>query len=141
MATPKPILLTGILLLVAMRLSAQQAQTPQAQEAKEAKSVPVIDGGIGSCSADLTVTDNAGEPVYNAKIRVHIAYGFGGWHKMDLEVGTNVDGKARFAGLPERTKSGLFFRAAEGGREGSAFDDPAKTCSAQFTVALEKKNP
>ncbi len=106
----------------------------------ESKTVPVIDGGAGSCSADFTINDSAGAPVYAAKIAVHIAYGFGGFHKLDLQVGTNVDGKARFEGLPERTKHGLFFRASEGDREGSAFDDPANTCKAQFTIALQKKS-
>jgi hypothetical protein len=59
-------------------------------------------------------------------------------HKLDLEVGTNASGKARFTGLPVKTKQGLFFQASEGGREGSAFDDPAKTCKAEFTIALKK---
>src|SRR5271170_2930600 len=84
------------------------------------KTVPVIDGGIGPCSADFTVTDSGTTPVYDAKIRVHIAYGFMNLHKLDLEVGTNASGKARFTGLPDRTKRGLFFRASEGTREASA---------------------
>jgi hypothetical protein len=110
----------------------------QAQTA-DPNSIPVIDGGIGSCSADFTITDNAGAPIYDAKIKVHIAYGFMYLHKLDLEIGTNAAGKARFTGLPERTKDGLFFRAYSGDREGSVFDDPAKTCKAAFTVPLEKK--
>ncbi len=103
------------------------------------KDVPVIDGGIGDCSADFTVNDPAGAPVYAAKIKVHIAYGFMYARKLDLEVGTNVDGKARFTGLPERVKHGLFFEASEGDRTASAFDDPATTCKTQFTVVLRKK--
>ncbi len=59
--------------------------------------------------------------------------------KLDLQVGTNVAGKARFTGLPDRTKEGLFFRASQGGREGSAFDDTAKTCNAQFTIQLQRR--
>src|ERR1700693_1508164 len=74
------------------------------------KTIPVIDGGIGPCSADFTVTDAAGAPVYDAKVRVHIAYGLMSLHKLDLEVGTNAAGKARFTGLPDKTKQGLFFR-------------------------------
>jgi hypothetical protein len=61
-------------------------------------------------------------------------------HKLDLEVGTNAAGKARFTGLPEKSKQGLFFQASEGTREGSAFDDPAKTCQANYTIALQKKS-
>ena len=74
-----------------------------------------------------------------AKISVHIAYGFMNVRKLDLEVSTNADGKARFTGLPDRLKHGLYFRASEGDRSGEAFDDPANTCKAQFTIALRKK--
>ena len=102
------------------------------------KSVPVIDGGIGPCSAEFTVTDSGGAPVYDAKVRVHIASGFLSARKLDMEVGTNAEGKARFTGLPERLKKGLFFEASEGDRTGNAFDDPSKTCKAQFPVTLRK---
>ena len=112
----------------------------QATPPADPKSIPIIDGGIGPCSADFTVNDAAGAPVYNAKIRLHIAYRFMNFHKLDLEVGTNAAGKARFTGLPDKIKQGLFFRASEGSREGSAFDDPAKTCNAEFTIVLEKKS-
>jgi len=101
--------------------------------------VAEVDAGLGSCTADFVITDNAGKPVYAANIRVHIAYGFMGFHKLDLEVGTNADGKARFIGLPDNSKQGLFFRASDADREGSAFDDPAKTCKTQFTIVLRKK--
>jgi hypothetical protein len=112
-----------------------------AQNAPDPKTVPVIDGAAGPCSADFTITDTAGAPVYAATIQVHIAYGFMYLRKLDLQVGTNAAGQARFTGLPDRTKQGLFFRASEGSREGSAFDDSAKTCQAQFTVVLRQKNP
>jgi hypothetical protein len=105
------------------------------------KSVPVIDGGIGPCSADFTITDPAGAPIYAAKIKVHIAYGFMSTRKLDLDIGTNADGKARFIGLPNRLKRGLYFYAAEGDRSAETFDDPANTCKAQFTVPLQKKTP
>jgi hypothetical protein len=59
-------------------------------------------------------------------------------HKLDLEVSTNVDGKARFTGLPDRGKRGLFFEANEGDRTGNAFDDSSKTCQAQFLITLRK---
>jgi hypothetical protein len=41
--------------------------------------------------------------------------------------------------LPDKPRQGLFFRASGGGREASAFDDPAKTCKADLVIALEKK--
>ena len=112
------------------------SQTPAPPDAH---SVPAVDGNIGQCSADFTVTDEAGHPVYAAKIKVHIAYGFMYARKLDLEVGTNVDGKARFTGMPDRTKRGLFFEASEGDRTGNSFVDPAVTCKSQFTVVLRKK--
>lgn len=125
------------LLAVALSISAfsQTTTTPSA----DPKSIPVIDGGIGACSADFTVTDPAGSPVYAAKIKVHIAYGFMYVRKLDLEVGTNADGKARFTGLPDRVKHGLFFEASEGDRTAEAFDDPATTCKTQFTLVLRRK--
>jgi hypothetical protein len=113
----------------------------QANPTPNPKSIPFIDGSIGPCTADFTITDNAGQPIYDANIKVHIAYGTFGAHKLDLEVGTNFDGKARFTGLPSKSKRGLFFQVSKGGRQGSSFDDPEKTCNAQFTVALEPSNP
>jgi hypothetical protein len=125
-----------VLLLTALSFSA--AQTQNAAPA-DSKSVPVIDGGIGPCSADFKVIDNSGAPIYAANISVHIAYGFMYVRKLDLQIGTSASGQARFIGLPDRTKQGLFFRASEGAREGSAFVDPAKTCKADLTITLEKK--
>jgi hypothetical protein len=126
--------LSSLALAVSLALS-QTAATP------DPHAVPALDGGIGSCSADLTITDSAGAPVYAAKVKVHIAYGFLNTHKLDLELSTNVDGKARFTGLPDRIKHGFYFRASEGDRTGEAFDDPTNTCKAQFTITLQKKTP
>ena len=135
MNTLRGISLSTTLALSLFSVPTLQAQTPPV----DPKSVPVIDGGIGPCSAEFTVTDAAQAPVYAGKISVHIAYGFMYLHKLDLEVGTNAGGKARFTGLPDRTKQGLFFRASEGAREGSAFIDPSKTCKAALTIVLERK--
>lgn len=120
-------------------LSALLLSLPLAAQAPDPHAVPVVDGGIGQCSVDFTITDEANAPVYAAKIKVHIAYGFMYARKLDLEVGTNTDGKARFTGLPDRVKDGLFFQASESDRTGSAFVDPATTCKSQFTVVLRKK--
>ena len=104
----------------------------------DAHAVPVVDGGIGPCSVAFIIKDGSGAPVYNAKIRVHIAYRFLSAHKLDLEVGTNIDGKARFDGLPNRVKRTLLFEASRGGREGEATYDPADGCKAERAVTLEK---
>ena len=109
---------------------------PLAAQQPDPHSIPVVDGALGPCSADFTVNDTNGKPVYAAQIQVRVAYGR--FHKLDLEVGTNIDGKARFAGLPTSVRSGLFFEASEGDRTGNAFDDPSKTCRSQFTVTLRK---
>jgi hypothetical protein len=131
----KPLLLTLFLLAVSAPAFSQATTTPAA----DSKSVPVIDGALGPCSADFTVTDSTGAPVYDAKIRVHIAYRFMSLHKLDLEIGTNADGKARFTGLPDRIKRPLLFQASQSDRTAEVFDDPANTCKAQFKLVLEKK--
>lgn len=121
-------------LATALLLVAQSS--PAVQAADDSKTIATVDAGLGSCTADFTINDDTGKPVYAANIRVHITYGFGGFHKFDLQVGTNAAGQARFTGLPEHPKQGLFFRATEGDREGTSFDNPANTCKAQFTVIL-----
>jgi hypothetical protein len=120
-----------MLILLALLISAF-AQTP------DPHSIPSVDAGVSTCSADFIITDTNNKPVYAAKIKAHIAYGFASMRKLDLEVGTNVDGKARFTGLPNRVKNGLFFDASEGDRTGNAFQDVSNTCQAQFTIVLRK---
>ncbi len=100
--------------------------------------VPSIDAEAGSCTAEMTVTDANGKPVYAATIRVHIAHGFMGVRKMDLEIGTNVDGKARFVGLPDKLNKTLYFQGTKGDLKGAAFDNPAKHCHSQHSIVLEK---
>jgi len=114
------------------------AQAAAPQNAADPHSIPSIDGALGPCTADFTITDEAGSTVYLAKITVHIAYGFMSLHKLDLEVSTNIDGKARFTGLPNHLKRGLYFQASEGARTGVAFNDPSVTCKAQLPVTLRK---
>ncbi len=132
---PARTLATALVLLV-LSLPTQPAHAA----AVDPKTVAEVDAGLGSCTADFIITDEDGKPVYAANIRVHITYGFMNLHKFDLQVGTNADGKARFIGLPETSKQGFFFRASEGDREGSAFDNPSKTCKTQFTIVLRKKS-
>src|SRR5579863_1503422 len=129
----KPMLQNVLPLLLLCLAPISRSQTP------DPHAIPSIDGGIGPCSADFTITDADNKPIYAAKIKVHIAYGFMYARKLDLEVGTNADGKARFTGLPDRVKRGLFFEASESDRTAEAFDDPSTTCKNQFTVVLRKK--
>jgi hypothetical protein len=124
----------GMVLFLGLSAAVLRAQNDK----PDPNAVPVVDGGIGDCTADFTIVDDGGSPVYDANISVHIAYGTWSLHKLDLQVGSNAAGKARFTGLPNHTKHGLFFNASQGDRSGSVFDDTAKTCKAQFTIQLQK---
>jgi hypothetical protein len=111
------------------------------QQTLDPHQVPVMDGEAGPCSVAFTVTDGKSAPVYDARIRVHIAYGFAGVRRLDLEAATNVDGKTQFKGLPEKVKGGtLSFRATQGKREGSATYDPTKNCSGQQSAIVLTEN-
>jgi hypothetical protein len=123
-------------LAVALPAVAQSGsgQTPQ--------QVPVIDGEAGPCSLELTVTGPDGKPVYAAKVKVHIAYGFGGFHKLDLEAGSNSDGKLKFTGLPARVhRPPLEFEASKDDLEGAATYDPSSECQSKHDVTMSKRKP
>jgi hypothetical protein len=108
------------------------AQSPNEQ-------VPVIQGGAGPCSMELTVQSADGKPVYAATVKVHIKYGFGGMRRLDLEAGTNPDGKVKFTGLPDRVqRPPLEFRASKDEFRGVATFDPTAECQAKREIALEK---
>jgi hypothetical protein len=129
-------LLSCIILLAGLAgpLSATQSQSEQQAAAQK---VPVMDGEAGPCSLQVTVTDPDGKPVYAATIKVHMAYGFGGIRRLDLEAGTNADGKAKFVGLPSRVRRPpLEFKASKDQMEGVATYDPAKECQAQHDIRL-----
>lgn len=111
-----------------------QAQAPAPNE-----KVPLIEGGAGSCSVELTVRGAEGKPVYAATVKVHVMFGFGGMRRLDLEAGTNSDGKVKFAGLPARVKRPpLEFRASKDELEGVASFDPATECQANREIVLER---
>jgi len=101
--------------------------------------VPVIDAGMGSCTADITVMDSGHHAIYKANISTRIRSGFAGVKKLDLEVGTNVDGKARFTGLPERPRDVLQFTADYEGRSNTVLLDSQKDCHATLSVFLPDK--
>ena len=98
-----------------------------------------MDGEAGPCSLDLTVTDAGGKPVFAALISVHITYGFGGFHKLDLSNYSNNDGKAKFIGLPDKVhKPPLEFRAKKDDTTGLAIYDPASECHGKRDIVLRK---
>jgi hypothetical protein len=106
------------------------------QPAAPAPELPVLDARLGACAADFTVTDADGKPVYNATIRVRIRYGFMSVKRMDLEVGTNSDGKARVAGLPAKAKP-LAYEIVKDDKKAAAEQDVASTCKANHVIALK----
>jgi hypothetical protein len=111
----------------------------EAQAPAPSETVPVIQGGVGRCSLDLTVLGADGKPVYAATVRVHVKYGFGGMRRLDLEAGTNSDGKVKFAGLPARVqRPPLEFHASKEMFEGVASFDPSTECHASRDLKLEK---
>jgi hypothetical protein len=100
-----------------------------------------MDGGAGPCSLELTVADANGKPVYAATMKVHVAYGLGGVRRLDLEAGTNSDGKAKFTGLPARVRRPpLEFRVSKDQLVGVVTYDPSEECEAKrrITVATPK---
>ncbi len=101
--------------------------------------IPVMDGGAGPCSVELSVIGADSKPVYAATIKVHIAYGLGGIRRLDLEAGTNSEGKVKFTGLPARVhRPPLEFRASKDEFEGVAAYDPSTECQAKHNITLEK---
>lgn len=123
--------LAACFILLCTLATAQTGAAP-----KQEQSVPSIDGGLGPCSVEFAVKNADQTPASDAKIHVHIAYGFLGVRRLDLEVTTNMDGKARFDGLPSNLKKGLLFDATKGNKEGTAFFDPGKACKGQHTLVL-----
>ena len=96
----------------------------------------VISARLGSCSADFTVTDEDGKPVYAAIVHVRIRYGFWGLKRMDLEVGTNSDGKARVDTLPDRARP-LTYDITKGDKKATVSQNLTFDCDAIYEVSLE----
>ena len=106
------------------------------QPATSAPELPIIDARLGSCAADFTITDADGKPIYNATIRVRIRYGFMNVKRMDLEVGTNSDGKARVAGLPAKAKP-LAYEITRDDKKAAVEQNLATTCNATYDLPLK----
>jgi hypothetical protein len=134
---------------VAVSVSGAQAQTGQSSEPQSkapaqsgSQKIPVMDGGAGPCSLELTVLGTDGKPVYDATVKVHIAYGFGGFHRLDLQAGTNSDGKVKFTGIPLKVHNPpLEFDATKDQLEGSVNYDPSAECQAKHDLNLGKPKP
>jgi hypothetical protein len=116
---------------------AQNAPAPGQAPAPEGAAAPVLKVDAGPCRAEFVVRDASGKGVYDAKITMHVEYGFLGMRKLDLNVGTNYEGKASIEGLPEKVRRPAEFKIAQGGREKTVAYDAAGHCYAQHQVVLE----
>jgi hypothetical protein len=102
-----------------------------------AADVPSISADLGPCSARFTVTDGT-KPIYNAKVRTRIKYGAFGIRKLDLEVGTDSNGKAAVVKLPNLTKQPITFEIEKDTVSRTVLFDPAEKCDAAYKVELRK---
>jgi hypothetical protein len=132
-----PIFIAALTCVVAGN-SATPRQTANSHpsSADSSQMTPVMDGGAGPCSLELSVTSD-GKPAVATNVKVHIAYGFAGTRKLDLDAYTGNDGKLKFTGLPERVKRPpLKFRASKDKLAGTAVYDPETECHAKLDVVL-----
>jgi hypothetical protein len=113
--------------------------TQKSAQSNPAEKVPEISGNLGGCSVEIRVIDSAGKPVYGAQVSVHIRYGFGGFHRLDLQIGTNSDGLARFVGLTERARMPLSFYADYHGRETVVPVDLRSNCHQKQDASIPDK--
>jgi hypothetical protein len=127
------LLTLGVVLAVAAQ-SQQPAPSPKPDD------IPVTDGTSGPCSIEFSVTDSDGKPVYAARIDVHLAYGAFGAHKLDMGVYTNMQGKARFTGIPAKVKKPpVEFNAKKDDLVGVATMDPGTECQAKHDIVMARK--
>ena len=113
--------------LLAAGASAQESKKPD---------LSVISAKLGPCSADFTVTDAQNMPVYAAMVHVRVRYGAFGVKRMDLEVGTNSEGKARVDTLPAKARP-LAYDISKGDQHASVTQDVAVACNAKYAVTLK----
>jgi hypothetical protein len=125
----------SLVLVLMFGVAGSAQQQPTADTKTEAK-VPVISGDLGDCTAVIRVTNVKMKPMYNAKISVDIKYGFAGWHHTTLEIYTNVDGKARFEGLPRKSRGPLSFTVDYKGRATAVIVEPRDNCHGSYTAIL-----
>src|SRR5512139_1702106 len=121
-----------IALLLALAL---QNSPPSPAPLPQKPELPVLKAGLGPCAADFTVKDTSGAPVYLALIRTRVRYGFMSVKRMDVEVGTNSEGKARIEGLPDKAKP-VAYEIEKDMKKGTAEQDVAARCQATFDIVL-----
>ena len=131
-----------VLLALVVSAQTQSSQNSPGEKPPASSQVPIIDGAVGPCSLELTILGIDAKPVYNATVKVHVKYGFGGFHHLDLQAGTNADGKVKFTGMPIKVHHPpLEFDATKDQLEGSLNYDPSAECHAQHELKLEQSKP
>ena len=100
---------------------------------------PQISADLGPCSAEFKVTTMAGKPIYNATITTQIRYGIFAAHKLDLQIGTDAGGQAKFVKLPAQAKRPITFKISSGQDTAEIGYDPATNCEASYVVPMGKK--
>jgi hypothetical protein len=116
-------------LLITAFLVQQAANQPKPE-------IPALKAGLGTCAADFVVSDASGKPVYQATIHARIRYGALSVKRMDVEVNTNEDGKARIEGLPSKAKP-IVYDVEKNDAKGTAQQDVATGCLAALQVTLK----
>ena len=115
---------------------APAASAPAAAPAQAVPELPVLDARLGGCSADFLVKNANGAPIYLALIHVRVRYGALGIKRMDLEVGTNSDGKARVKGLPDKARL-MTWDITKDDKKTVVDQDVEKSCEAKHEVTLK----
>jgi hypothetical protein len=113
--------------------AAPPAASPTAPATPE---LPVLDAKLGGCTAEFTVKNAAGAPVSPALIHVQVRYGPLNVKRMDLEIGTNFDGKARVVGLPDKARR-MTWDITKDDKKTVVDQDVEKTCQGKFDVTLK----
>lgn len=103
---------------------------------QEKPEVPALKAGLGTCAVDFEVKDSEGKPVYQATIHARIRYGLMSIKRMDVEVNTNDDGKARIEGLPSKARP-IVYEIEKAGVKATAQQDVATGCLAALRVTLK----
>ena len=121
--------LIAVMFLSAGVLAQQPAEQPKPELA-------VLKAGLGPCSADFSVKDADGMPVYGASVHVKVRYGAFGVKRADLEVGTNSSGEARMEGLPDKARP-LVYDVQKSGKKATAEQNVTTACNAKYALTLK----
>ena len=113
--------------------------TPVAGADNSKQDVPSIDAEAGPWSVDDSHGWIRRAGLRELPIRVRVSYGFLGVRRVDLEIATNAEGKAKFVGLPQDGERILYFRATKGRLKGVAVHSTGQNCEARHLIVLRPR--